>query len=273
MRRYIWYIAILLTVASLLLVGCKKAQVLKEESPEVRREKKVENTGGMAKEKETITITWLGHSAFLLEQDGGIKIVTDPPASSVGYPASSVEADVVTISHNHYDHNNIGMVKGDPETVKGEGEKSLKDIKFEGILSYHDELKGKKRGVNTIFTWEIAGVRFAHLGDFGQQEIDSEQLAKLKDVDVLLIPVGGTFTIDGDQAREIVNQVNPSIAIPMHYKTDACTINIAPVDRFLQGAEIVQNFAVHGVSKTTLSKDKLPEELEIWVFDYRHTAN
>ncbi len=273
MRKIIWYAIILCATLALLFAGCKKTQDLKEDSSKVRRGTEMESAGDKKEGKGEVTITWLGHSSFLIEEEGKIKVVTDPYDSSVGYPISSVKADIVTISHDHYDHKNIGMVEGNPEIVKGNGSKQTKNIRFDGISSYHDEQEGRKRGTNTIFIWELSGIRFAHMGDFGQDELTGEQISKLKGVDVLLIPVGGTFTIDGNKAREILSQINPKIAIPMHYKTDVSRINISPVDSFLQGIEVVQNFTAHSTSKVTISKEDLPEELEVWVLDYKHATN
>jgi L-ascorbate metabolism protein UlaG (beta-lactamase superfamily) len=185
-----------------------------------------------------VKIKWLGHASFLITSDAGIKIITDPYVASyvaAGGPSYSEikeSADIVTVSHDHSDHNNVAAVRGNPEVVKGTAK--VKGIEFKGIPTYHDDAGGNKRGDNTILCFEVDGVSVCHLGDLGHQ-LSDKQVAELGAVDILLIPVGGFYTIDAKMATKVCNQLKPKVVIPMHYKTDKCGFPIAGVDEFLQG--------------------------------------
>ncbi|MBA7536686.1 hypothetical protein ES705_28950 [subsurface metagenome] len=135
-------------------------------------------------------IKWLGHSAFMVTSDTGIKILTDPyvTGGDLRYGEIKESADIVTVSHNHTDHNNVAAVGGNPQVVKGTAR--IKGIEFKGIPTYHDDAGGKKRGDNTMLCFEVDGVRVCHLGDLGHQLSDM-QVAELGRIDILLIPVGG----------------------------------------------------------------------------------
>jgi len=199
-----------------------------------------------------LKISWLGHSCFKIEDDSGKVVVTDPFAESVGYPVPKIRADVVTVSHEHYDHNNVKAIQGDPAVVRGPGEKTAAGMKFEGTATYHDEKKGKLRGENTIFCFEMDGVRVCHLGDLGHLLGEKEAKA-LGDVDVMMIPVGGTFTLDAGGAKKVVGMIKPKIAIPMHFKTPALTFEVDSVDRFLSGQKVER-------PGKSITEDDLPVE-------------
>jgi len=213
-----------------------------------------------------ISIRWFGHSMFLVSDDN-TKIITDPFDSSVGYEIPDVSADLVLVSHRHFDHDNVDGVKGKPEVVEGIGEKSSKGFKFNGIGSVHDDKDGTVRGKNTIFTWELSGIKFAHLGDLGVM-LEDDQIKKMGPIDVLFIPVGGYFTIDADVASKIVSALNPKVVIPMHYKTEVMgpDFPISGVDVFLKGKENVEKV---GKNTITLTKETLPEKTTIYVLDYK----
>lgn len=198
-------------------------------------------------------ISWLGHSCFKIEDDSGRVIVTDPFDDSVNYPPPRVRADVVAVSHDHHDHNNTKALKGDPKVVRGAGRKSAAGIEFEGIASYHDERGGKLRGKNTIFCFEMDEIRVCHLGDLGHQ-LGEKEAADLGEVDVLMIPVGGTFTLDTEGAKKALRQINPRIAIPMHFKTPAVppSFGIGPADDFLSGQKVELPGQTLAISKDTL---------------------
>ncbi|KUK44774.1 MAG: MBL fold metallo-hydrolase [Methanothrix sp.] len=213
-------------------------------------------------------ITWLGHSCFKIESDGGKVVVTDPFDESVNYPPPRIRADVVVVSHDHHDHNNVKALKGDPAVVRGPGKKTAEGIEFEGIASYHDEREGKLRGKNTIFCFEMDEIRVCHLGDLGHQ-LGEKEAAALGDVDVLMIPVGGTFTLDGEGAKKVAGQIKPRIVIPMHFKTAAVppSFGIYPADDFLSGEKV--NRPGHTLF---VSKEALPKEGEgprVMVLDYK----
>jgi len=183
-------------------------------------------------------IKWLGHASFLITSDTGIKIITDPytTGGDLSYGEITEASDIVTVSHDHFDHNNVAAVGGKPEVVKGIGTTKAKGIEFRGMASYHDEAGGSQRGKNTIFYFEVDGIRVCHLGDLGHQ-LSDKQASELGGVDILLIPVGGYFTIDAKVATQICNQLKPKVIIPMHFKNDKCDFPIAGLDEFLKGKE------------------------------------
>ena len=179
-------------------------------------------------------IKWLGHSAFLITSDTGKRIITDPyaPGENIHYGEIKESADIVTTSHAHFDHNNAAAVSGNPEVVRGTTE--VKGTKFRGIPTYHDKNAGKDRGSNTIFNFEVDGMKVCHLGDLGHP-LSDKQAAELGKVDILLIPVGGFYTIDAAVASLICDQLKPRIVIPMHFKTEKLDFPITGVDEFLKG--------------------------------------
>jgi|UniRef100_A0A7V5XZH8 L-ascorbate metabolism protein UlaG (beta-lactamase superfamily) len=211
-------------------------------------------------------IKFLGHAAFLITTKDNIKIITDPYKSgafggAVGYKPITEEAHIVTISHEHDDHNHYQTIKGNPQILKGAGEKEISGIKFVGIEVYHDISKGKERGKNVIFLIQADGLRLVHLGDLGHQ-LTNEEKKKLGEIDILFIPVGGYYTIDADEAGEIVEFLEPKITIPMHFKTPVLDFPIALVEDFLVGKK---NVKMLNVSEVEVSKETLPKEREIWV--------
>jgi len=154
-------------------------------------------------------ITWLGHSCFKIQDKltpEGVTIVTDPFDKSVGLKVPRFEAQIVTISHDHSDHNNVSAIKGDPFVIKGAGEYEVKGVFIEGVEAYHDDQSGAQRGKNIIYRIDFDEMSVTHLGDLGHT-LDSKQLEKLEGTDILLIPVGGNFTIGANKAVEVVSQI------------------------------------------------------------------
>jgi len=222
-------------------------------------------------------LTWYGQSCFVLETAGGTRIVMDPIPKGIGYDVpQGLKVDVVTISHEHADHNNVGFVTGKPRVIRGltadkkgwtRVDEKLKDVSIRSVGVYHDDQRGAARGLDTVFIFEVGGVRIAHLGDLGHV-LNDQQLAAIGAVDVVLVPVGGTFTIDGLTATRVVEQLRPRImVIPMHYKTDASTIKeLEPLALFLDGKRNVR----HERSNTiALSPMKARPAAEIVVLNYR----
>lgn len=168
-------------------------------------------------------IKWLGHSAFLITSQDGTKILTDPYATNqrIMYAPINESADIVTMSHEHGDHNNIAAVKGNPQAVRGAVSTTIKGIEIKGIQAYHDNEGGKKSGNNTIFCLTVDGVRVCHLGDLGHMLSDG-QIADIGRVDVLLTPMAGNYTIDAATATELIGKLKPKVAIPMHYRNPKC---------------------------------------------------
>ena len=177
-------------------------------------------------------IEYLGHSSFKLTESTGTSVVCDPYDSSVGFKMNKVNADVVTISHGHYDHNNSKAVGGNPLILDKECSYDLHGVEIDAIKSFHDKQRGKKRGENLIFKFRMDGIDICHLGDLGE-ECSSELIDLLLPVNVLLIPVGGTYTMTAEMAKEYVDRIMPDIVIPMHYKSKDCKLDISKADEFL----------------------------------------
>ena len=214
-------------------------------------------------------IKWYGHSAFLITSDQGVKIITDPYESGayggqLAYGKIKDQADIVLTSHDHADHNYTKDLPGTPQIVKGSGSKTAKGISMKGISTYHDPSQGSERGANTIFTLKIDNIQLCHLGDLGHLLSDKE-LAEIGPVDILLIPVGGFFTIDPKEATRVAEQIKPKILIPMHFKTAKCGFPIAPVEDFLKGKT---NTKRPKASEATFDKATLPQQMEIVVLEH-----
>ena len=215
-------------------------------------------------------IRWLGHSSFLITSEGGLRIVTDPYESGllkgIRYRRIDEAADIVTVSHEHFDHNNVAGVAGNPEVVRGAGRHQVKGIEFKGILSFHDERGGRSRGPNTIFCFTVDGIRVCHLGDLGHQ-LSEEQLSDIGEVDVLLIPVGARFTLDAKGASRVVAALRPRVAIPMHYHTVKVVfpLVLARVESFLEGKS---NIGRPDTSEMELKRDELPSPTQVVVLRY-----
>jgi L-ascorbate metabolism protein UlaG (beta-lactamase superfamily) len=214
-------------------------------------------------------IKWYGHSAFLITSDQGAKIMIDPyePGAFGGqlsYGKIKDQVDIVLTSHDHADHNYTKDLPGTPQIVKGSGPKTAKGISMKGISTYHDPSQGSERGSNTIFTLKIDNIQLCHLGDLGHLLSDKE-LAEIGPVDILLIPVGGFFTIDPKEATRVAEQIKPKILIPMHFKTAKCGFPIAPVEDFLKGKT---NSKRPKASEATFDKATLPQQMEIVVLEH-----
>lgn len=212
-------------------------------------------------------IKWFGHACFLITTAEGIKILTDPFDESVPYPFPEEEVDVVTVSHEHFDHNAVGRVKGTPEVVRGLGEHTVKGVSIWGIPSFHDQKGGRERGRNTIFRLQADGITLAHLGDLGHT-LNAEQQKPLEGVEVVLIPVGGHYTIGPQEAVEVIRMLPAlKIAIPMHVKTELIKDwPIAPVEEFLSQVDLpVQRV---GGAEVEITREGLPREKEVWVLSH-----
>jgi L-ascorbate metabolism protein UlaG (beta-lactamase superfamily) len=208
-------------------------------------------------------IKYLGHACFMITSHTGVKIITDPytTGGDLTYGEIKESADIVTVSHDHFDHNNVSAVHGNPKVVRGAGRSTAKEIEFRGIASYHDEAKGKLRGNNTIFCFEVDGIRVCYLGDLGHL-LDSKQVAEIGSVDILLIPVGGYYTIDAKAATQVCNQLKPKVIIPMHYKTEKGIPNIKGLDEFLRGKANVRRL---DASQVEFKRRELPATSQIVV--------
>jgi L-ascorbate metabolism protein UlaG (beta-lactamase superfamily) len=207
-------------------------------------------------------IKWLGHASFLITAEDGTRIITDPYGDYPGlsYAPINETADIMLVTHDHGDHLG-GRVKGNPKQVTGSGSKKIGTIEFKGINTYHDTSKGSQRGKNTIFCFIVDGVRICHLGDLGH-ELSKSEVADIGLVDVLMIPVGGFYTIDAATASAVCEQIQPKVVLPMHYKNDKCNFPITGVDDFLKGKKNVKRA---DSSEIELKAVQLPQATEIVV--------
>ena len=209
-------------------------------------------------------IKWLGHSCFLIESERGIKIITDPFDETLGYKLPRIKANIVTVSHEHFDHNYVRGIKGRPVVFKGLVSRESHKMEFKGISSYHDSVYGGQRGPNTIFVIKADGLTLCHLGDLGHI-LNTDKLAEIGKVDILFIPVGGLYTINSSQATQIIEAIKPKITVPMHYKTDAIKFSIDPVEVFLSNKNNVQRLES---SEFEITVDTLPKNTQIYVLQY-----
>jgi len=205
-------------------------------------------------------IRFLGHACFQIKGKKAV-VVTDPYDASVGLRLPKVSADVVTVSHQHHDHNNVTTVKGttqrpEPFAITGPGEYEVAGVSVFGFASFHDDTQGSQRGSNTIYVIETDGMRLVHLGDLGHA-LDDKLLEQINGVDVIFVPVGGTYTLDAKQAASQIKKIQPKIAIPMHYKLPGVSLDLSPVDEFLRQ---MGDEGVKPIDKLVISRDKLLEE-------------
>ncbi|MEA1958536.1 MAG: MBL fold metallo-hydrolase [Chloroflexota bacterium] len=212
-------------------------------------------------------IKWLGHAAFLITADEGTKIITDPYTPGefgLEYKPIDEAADIVTKSHDHADHNNTKAVPGNPQIITGDGKHWAKGIELNGIASCHDECGGKERGDNTIFVFTIDDVTICHAGDLGHTLTD-EETSNIGPIDVLMVPVGGNFTIDAKGADKVIEQLKPKVVIPMHFQNDRCpNFPVANAEPFLAGKTNVKHV---NDSKIELKSGRLPSATEIIVLN------
>lgn len=205
----------------------------------------------------------IGHACFLITSEAGLRIITDPYASGGGimYAPVNEAADIVVVSHDHLDHNAVSTVPGSPEVVTGSGTKNVKGVEFKGIATYHDDSKGSQRGDNTVFCFSVDGVKLCHLGDLGHS-LSREQIDEIGDMDVLLIPVGGFFTIDANVAGQVCDDLKPKVIVPMHYKTPKLDFPISGVEDFVKGKGNVRTL---DSSEAEFKQGELPGATEIIV--------
>lgn len=194
-------------------------------------------------------IEYFGHSCFRITTNGGTTVLTDP-YTKVGYELpANLSSEIVTVSHGHFDHNYLGFVKNNAVIINTTQTFSYKDVKITGTETYHDPFCGKLRGKNIVYTIQADGITVCHLGDLGEA-CSENVLAKIGKVDVLFIPIGGTYTIDAQQAKEYIFALKPKIVIPMHYRPKDGTLDIDGAEMFLQ---LLQDKVVYINPKNRLS--------------------
>lgn len=199
----------------------------------------------------TLSIRWWGQACFTIG-DGTRTVLVDPFPTDFGYTPPDIEPQVVLVTHEHRDHNAVDAVKGTPVVLRGPGPHEAAGLSILGVAGFHDGEQGAKRGQDTIFVWEMAGMKLVHVGDLGAL-LTPEQIAALAPpVDVLMIPVGGYYTIDAAQAVQVIEQLQARVVLPMHVKTAAMPkLPIAPVDDFLKA--VPHEWEVQRPTATTLT--------------------
>ena len=213
---------------------------------------------------QAVSVSWLGHAMFLLEDAEGHRLVTDPYGEGVGYSLPEVAADIVLVSHDHFDHANVDLVKGSPAVVSDASPREVAGISIQGFPTFHDDGGGAERGSNIVYRWRMSGMTFVHLGDLGHV-LREDTAAGLAGTDVLFVPVGGTFTVDDSGAAQVVEAISPRIAIPMHFSNAACSFPILTEEPFTARFERVEKV---GKSPVYLSAERLPEPILVLVMDY-----
>lgn len=213
-------------------------------------------------------LTWYGHSAFLVEASDGTRIIVDPyrPGAfgkELTYGPINETADAVLASHAHEDHGAVDTIPGHPLTAVHPRGLTVGTVSVAGVPTKHDEAGGQKRGENTVIILEADGLRVAHLGDLGHR-LSADERKNIGAVDVLLIPVGGYFTIDADQAADVVNTLQPAVVVPMHFRNRSCSFPIAPVDDFLATQLRVVRA---GSSVLDLDSTALPQQTTTYVLE------
>ncbi len=209
-----------------------------------------------------LKIRWHGHSCWEIRNDK--TIVTDPhDGKSIGIPAPNVKGDIILVSHDHYDHNSVKSVeKNDSKIITDGHKRNIDNIEIYGINTFHDEENGAKRGKNILFKFIIDNITFCHLGDLGHI-LDDVTISKIGDVDVLFIPIGGTFTIDNQKAWNVIKNIKAKIIVPMHYKIGGLSLPISGIDSFLKQKPYN---VLHVGNEIDIEKEDLPQESEIWTF-------
>jgi len=211
-------------------------------------------------------IKWYGQSCFLITSGEGVRIVLDPYKSEdyLKYAEVREKADLVTVSHDHYDHNYTALLTGNPEVIKGRGDRNVKGIAVKGVAAWHDGSQGKEKGQNTVFCLTVDGMQVCHTGDIGHLLTD-EQLKEIGKVDILMLPVGGVFTIGIDLATDLMEQLKPKVTIPMHYKTDKVTWLKYTADDFAEGK---RNVVRLNGSEVEINSAGLPGNDQIIILQY-----
>lgn len=191
-------------------------------------------------------------------------IVTDPhDGRSIGIPTPNVTADIILVSHNHYDHNSVKTVeKENSKVITDERKRSIGNIQITGIPAFHDAAHGERRGNMILYKFTYDDITFCHLGDLGH-ELDEKTIQQIGKIDILFIPIGGNYTIDAEQAWRVIQAIKPRIAIPMHYRIEGLSIPIAGIESFLEK----NRYKILKVgNEIDIEKDELPKEPEVWVF-------
>ncbi len=206
-------------------------------------------------------INWYGQSCFKItssqNKNSQVNIVIDPFTEKIGLKVAKLKGDILLITHYHYDHNNVKAVSGNPFIIDGPGEYEVKGVYVRGIDSFHDTSSGKERGKNVIYTIEAEDLKICHLGDFGQKDFAPEQIDKIGQVDILMIPIGGTYTISSKEAVKVMSQIEPNIIIPMHYHLPKLKVKLEGLDKLLKTMGIKK---IEPLPKLSIKKKEISSE-------------
>jgi len=214
-----------------------------------------------------MVITWYGQACFKI-QSGELVVAIDPFSKDIGLTPPRFRADIVLVTHPHRDHDNKETMGGEPFFITGPGEYEVKGVYARGIPTFHDAASGKERGLNTAYHLEMEEVKLLHMGDFGEDSLRNETLEHVGDVDILMIPVGGVFTIDGARAAKVVQQLSPRYVIPMHYKIPGLSAGLETATTFLKEMGAAGTAAQE---KWTVKKKDIGEEEKTEVILLRPT--
>jgi len=219
-----------------------------------------------------MTITWFGHSCFRIETKEGA-ILIDPFGKEIGLKPPRIKDNLVLVTHQHFDHNNIADVNPDAFIIDGPGEYEKQGISVRGVTSFHDKSGGKERGLNTIYVIKAEDMTVCHLGDLGQEKLDDNQIDNVGNVDILMVPIGGNYTIDYKEAMGVISQIEPKIVIPMHYKIKDLSVDIAGPEKFLKEIGLTpekvsaRGGSASGGDKFKIASKNLPtEEMKLILF-------
>ncbi|OGN28291.1 MAG: hypothetical protein A2941_01960 [Candidatus Yanofskybacteria bacterium RIFCSPLOWO2_01_FULL_49_17] len=208
-------------------------------------------------------ITWFGQSCFRIEAKEG-SILTDPFSKDIGLKPPRIKDDIITVSHQHFDHNNVGEANPEAFIIQNPGEYEKQGIAVRGIASFHDNKQGVERGPNTIYVFKAEDMTVAHLGDLGHVLTDA-QIEAVGDVDMVLIPVGGTYTIDAKTAAQVIGQIEPKIIVPMHYKVPGLNVDLDGPEKFIKEMGLTPE----KTDKFKITKKLLPaEEMKLVIFSF-----
>lgn len=207
-----------------------------------------------------MNVIWHGFSCFKIQEQGQgkeVSLVTDPYSPEDGQKLSrALAADVVTVSHDHARHNNVMAVGGEPFVIDGAGEFEVKDVFVTGVPTYHDLVDGKEKGTNTMYYITVGDVHIVHLGDL-KHVLEEKHMEEFHNIDILFVPVGGGDVLNAKQAAEVVNQLEPRIIIPMHYKTGGFGAKFDGIEPFLKAMGATKPDVL---PKFKFSAKELPQE-------------
>lgn len=210
-----------------------------------------------------MTISWFGQSCFRIESKEG-SIIIDPFSREIGLRPPRIKDDLVLVTHNHYDHNNLEGLNPEAFVINMPGEYEKKRVYVRGIMSYHDKSQGRERGPNTIYVIKTEEMTVCHMGDFGQEKLDDKQVEEIGNVDILLVPVGGNYTINYKEAIGVISQIEPKVIVPMHYKLKGLNVDIEGPEKFIKELGLTPE----KLDKYRISKKNLPvEETKLLIFE------